>query len=196
VGGRVSTPHLNNKHKKRKIKNYKKAKRVNLATFQSRYTEKVLENCQRVFNAIPECKVHGSCIPHALKWIEKELKDWKTFKSWLLSQGEEENTPISLGGLMDELSIQAFFELIDANGVGDKWQRVQIDNVRAYFEECFGHTPPSFPQIEENQRKARNKVILEEGIEQQTPNITCPEIEIEELKQQRGEVFRYGNGIW
>ncbi len=34
-------------------------------------TEKILEQRQRVLDAIPECDVHGECVPHALEWIEK-----------------------------------------------------------------------------------------------------------------------------
>lgn len=34
-------------------------------------TEKLLEERQRVLDAIPECPVHGKCVPHALEWIEK-----------------------------------------------------------------------------------------------------------------------------
>lgn len=36
-------------------------------------TEVLLEERQRVLDAIPECPVHGSCVPHALEWI-KEAK--------------------------------------------------------------------------------------------------------------------------
>ena len=34
-------------------------------------TDKLLAERQRVLDAIPECKVHGSCIPHAIEWIEE-----------------------------------------------------------------------------------------------------------------------------
>ena len=34
-------------------------------------TDKLLEERQRVLDAIPECKVHGSCVPHAIEWIEE-----------------------------------------------------------------------------------------------------------------------------
>lgn len=34
-------------------------------------TEKLLSERQRVLDAIPECKIHGKCIPHALEWIEE-----------------------------------------------------------------------------------------------------------------------------
>ena len=33
-------------------------------------TDKLLEARQEVLDAIPECPIHGSCIPHALEWIE------------------------------------------------------------------------------------------------------------------------------
>ena len=34
-------------------------------------TEGLYRERQRVLEAIPECNVHGDCIPHALEWIEK-----------------------------------------------------------------------------------------------------------------------------
>ena len=34
-------------------------------------TEELLKDRQRVLDAIPECKIHGSCIPNAIEWIEK-----------------------------------------------------------------------------------------------------------------------------
>lgn len=35
-------------------------------------TEKLLEERQKLLDAIPECPVHGKCIPHALEWIAKQ----------------------------------------------------------------------------------------------------------------------------
>jgi len=34
-------------------------------------TEQLLEERQRVLDAIPECKTHGACVPHAIEWIEE-----------------------------------------------------------------------------------------------------------------------------
>jgi len=34
-------------------------------------TEQLLAERQRVLDAIPECKSHGSCVPHAIDWIEE-----------------------------------------------------------------------------------------------------------------------------
>ena len=34
-------------------------------------TEKLLEERQRVLDAIPECPSHGKCVPHAIEWIEE-----------------------------------------------------------------------------------------------------------------------------
>lgn len=34
-------------------------------------TNKILEEVQRVLDAIPECEIHGKCVPHAIEWIEK-----------------------------------------------------------------------------------------------------------------------------
>lgn len=33
--------------------------------------DKLLEARQSVLDAIPECEIHGSCIPNAIEWIEK-----------------------------------------------------------------------------------------------------------------------------
>jgi hypothetical protein len=32
-------------------------------------TEGLLRDCERVLAAVPECSVHGRCIPHAINWI-------------------------------------------------------------------------------------------------------------------------------
>lgn len=34
-------------------------------------TERLLNERQRLLDAIPECAAHGKCVPHALEWIEK-----------------------------------------------------------------------------------------------------------------------------
>ena len=34
-------------------------------------TDSLLVERQRVLDAIPECPVHGPCVPHALEWITK-----------------------------------------------------------------------------------------------------------------------------
>lgn len=34
-------------------------------------TEQLLEQRQKLLDAIPECEAHGKCVPHALEWIEK-----------------------------------------------------------------------------------------------------------------------------
>ena len=34
-------------------------------------TDKILAERQRVLDAIPECKTHGKCVPHAIEWIEE-----------------------------------------------------------------------------------------------------------------------------
>jgi len=39
-----------------------------------RVTDALLEERQRVLDAIPECPCHGPCVPHALEWIEKAKK--------------------------------------------------------------------------------------------------------------------------
>ena len=56
-----------------------------------------------------------------------------------------------------ELPSRQFFELVDSNGIGNDFKMVHIENVRHYFFECFGISPPPFPQIEETQKKSRKK---------------------------------------
>ena len=34
-------------------------------------TDKLLNERQRVLDAIPECPSHGKCVPHAIEWIEE-----------------------------------------------------------------------------------------------------------------------------
>lgn len=44
-------------------------------------TEWLLEERQKILDAIPECEVHGKCVPHALDWVEMK-------KSKIYSQSE------------------------------------------------------------------------------------------------------------
>ncbi|WP_417832788.1 hypothetical protein, partial [Terasakiella sp.] len=37
-------------------------------------TDLLLNERQKVLDAIPECNLHGKCVPHALEWIE-EMKN-------------------------------------------------------------------------------------------------------------------------
>jgi hypothetical protein len=39
-----------------------------------RMTDALLAERQRVLEAIPPCPQHGSCVPHALEWIERAKK--------------------------------------------------------------------------------------------------------------------------
>ncbi len=34
-------------------------------------TDKLLDERQKVLDAIPECRIHGKCVPHAIEWIEE-----------------------------------------------------------------------------------------------------------------------------
>ncbi len=34
-------------------------------------TEEIMNNYHRVLKAVPECPVHGECVPYAVEWIEK-----------------------------------------------------------------------------------------------------------------------------
>ena len=50
-------------------------------------TDELLDSRQIVINAIPECKSHGSCLPHAIEWIEEakgfELKFYQKLEKKL-----------------------------------------------------------------------------------------------------------------
>jgi hypothetical protein len=35
-------------------------------------TDGLLKEMQKLLDAIPQCPVHGRCVPHALDWIEKQ----------------------------------------------------------------------------------------------------------------------------
>ncbi len=48
-----------------------------------RLTNELLATSDRVLNAVPECPVHGPCVPHAVEWIEKAkarsvVPEWPT----------------------------------------------------------------------------------------------------------------------
>lgn len=36
-------------------------------------TEQLLAERQRVLDAVPECPLHGPCVPHAVSWIEDQI---------------------------------------------------------------------------------------------------------------------------
>ena len=38
---------------------------------QLKVTDSLLNERQRLLDAIPECALHDKCVPHALEWIEK-----------------------------------------------------------------------------------------------------------------------------
>lgn len=54
--------------------NLRKEDQISCLKKELEVTESLLKDRQRVLDAIPECKSHGSCVPHALDWI-KEMKD-------------------------------------------------------------------------------------------------------------------------
>jgi len=55
---------------------------VNIAALKKELelTDKLLNERQKLLDAIPECEAHGSCVPHALEWIE----NMKTLKQKIL----------------------------------------------------------------------------------------------------------------
>jgi hypothetical protein len=43
-------------------------------------TNKLLNERQRVLDAIPECQIHGKCVPHAIEWVEEmKANDGNTY---------------------------------------------------------------------------------------------------------------------
>ncbi len=43
-------------------------------------TDKLLNERQRVLDAIPECQSHGKCVPHAIEWIEEMKANRKNYE--------------------------------------------------------------------------------------------------------------------
>jgi len=48
------------------------AKELEEVKLELKITEQLWKDRQRVLDAIPECPLHGSCVTHALEWIEKQ----------------------------------------------------------------------------------------------------------------------------
>jgi hypothetical protein len=48
-------------------------------------TESLLNERQRLLDAIPECPEHGKCVPFALEWIEMAKSEWieRTKSEWI-----------------------------------------------------------------------------------------------------------------
>jgi hypothetical protein len=46
-------------------------------------TDCIMTDYKRVLDAVPECPVHGECVPHAVEWIEKA-------KELINNKGEDE----------------------------------------------------------------------------------------------------------
>jgi len=61
---------------------------------------------------------------------------------------------------LDQKSIDKFFNLVDSNGMGERWASIQIANIRAYFVESFRgiFEVPSFPFISNKQIKEREQI--------------------------------------
>ena len=50
-------------------------RKIKLIEAELHITDLLLENRNRLLDAIPPCPIHGSqCIPHALDWIEQAKK--------------------------------------------------------------------------------------------------------------------------
>ena len=73
-------------------------------------TEKLLNERQRVLDAIPECPAHGSCVPNAIEWVEKHKKISSPLRS--LINAEKENRIIKLETFrpfMEEDRVKCYF---------------------------------------------------------------------------------------
>lgn len=49
-------------------------------------TEKLLNERQRLLDAVPECPMHGSCVPHALEWLGKAKSALESVEIYLRNQ--------------------------------------------------------------------------------------------------------------
>lgn len=48
-------------------------------------TDKLYSETRRVVQAIPECSIHGECVPHALEWVEESKRLRREHKALFLS---------------------------------------------------------------------------------------------------------------
>lgn len=46
-------------------------KRIEALEVELEVSDKLLEDREALLEAIPQCPVHGKCIPHAIEWIEQ-----------------------------------------------------------------------------------------------------------------------------
>ncbi len=51
---------------------------VKISQKELRLTERLLEERQRVLDSIPDCPIHGECVPYALEWIEQNFLNNQT----------------------------------------------------------------------------------------------------------------------
>jgi len=71
-------------------------------------TDKLLTECDRVLDAIPECPAHGpQCVPHAIEWIEDmqaELKRLRGIEKVLLGGQPRRKAQLFLSLLANSIS--------------------------------------------------------------------------------------------
>ena len=69
-------------------------------------TESLLNERQRILDAIPECEAHGKCVPHALDWVEmKKSKIYSqsevdTIRKETWDEGRKLTSGLVIGGYM------------------------------------------------------------------------------------------------
>lgn len=51
-------------------------------------TDELLNERQRLLDAIPECEAHGKCVPHAIDWIEIKKSKLHTSDELLTAQSK------------------------------------------------------------------------------------------------------------
>lgn len=82
--------------------------RLHAAEEELRITNALLEQRERVLNAIPECPMHGpDCVPHAVEWVHAAEKDagryrWLTRQAWFQSAFDRYD--------IDDGGLQSIFE--------------------------------------------------------------------------------------
>jgi len=69
-----------------------------------RVMDRLLADRQKILEAIPECSVHGLCVPHALEWIEKAAQAMNS-KADNQKQNNDSSIAADKGILMDGLSL-------------------------------------------------------------------------------------------
>jgi hypothetical protein len=61
----------------------------NIEALQSelRVTDEILASYKLVLDAVPECAVHGPCVPHAVEWVQNAVSIIEALRSALSKYG-------------------------------------------------------------------------------------------------------------